>query len=86
MRCRVSDDSDNGRDGGRCGCSDDDGGGGHISMMAVVVTSRTKGLLPEDPETSHSPHHVPSATQMGHVRIWKISQGMSQSGRQRDIN
>ena len=45
-----------------------------------------KGLLPEDPETSHSPHHVPSATQMGHVRIWEISQGMSQSGRQRDIN
>ena len=41
LRCQVSDDSDGGRDGSRCGCSDDGGGGGHISMMAVVVTSRT---------------------------------------------
>ena len=36
---------------------------------------------PEDPETSHSPDHLPSTTQMGQVRIWKISDYQSKSGR-----
>ena len=40
-----------------------------------------KGLPPEDSETSHSPDHVPSTTQMGQVRIWKISDYQSKSGR-----
>ena len=40
-----------------------------------------KGLPPEDPVASHSPDHVPSATQMGQVRIWQICDYQSKSGR-----
>ena len=50
-------------------------------IVTVSEPSGLKGLPPEDPERSHSPDHVPSTTQMGQVRIWKISDYQSKSGR-----
>ena len=53
---------------------------GTSNFSRTLVTS--KGLPPEDPETSHSPDHVvPSTTQMGQVRIWEISDYLSKLNR-----
>jgi hypothetical protein len=46
------------------------------AKMISARNSMCTSLQPEDPETSH-----PSATQMGHVRIWQISDHQSKSGR-----
>ena len=43
-----------------------------------------KHLPPENPMASYSPNHVPSATQMGQVRIWQICDYQSKSGRKWD--
>ena len=48
--------------------------------LKIEIWFITKGLPPEDPGISHSPQHVPSATQMGQGRIRKIVDYQSKSG------